>query len=115
MNFSLSSPEARKQIASQFAILSLSAFLLGLYYGRDLEAGFDLITLQTGLVGVMALVNLAHVSRRIGLSSDLRSTSNQVERRLERFIDSEGNIRRIDDAEALRIRTPQVTEVLEHA
>ena len=115
MTFSLSSPEARKQIATQFAILSLSAFLLGLYYGRDLEAGLDLITLQTGLVGVMALVNLAHVSKRIGLSSDLHGTSNQVERRLERFIDSEGNIRRIDNAEALRIRTPQAVESREYA
>ena len=110
MNFSLSSPEARKQIATQFAILSLSAFLLGLYYGRDLEAGIDLITLQTGLVGVMALVNLAHVSKRVGFSSDLRTASQQVESRLERFIDSEGNIRRIDDAETVRFRTPQVTE-----
>ena len=43
-------------------------------------------------------------------SGPVRTASQQVESRLERFIDSEGNIRRIDDAETVRFRTPQVTE-----
>ena len=108
MNSSLSTSEARRQVVTQLAILSLSTFLLGLYYGRDLEAGFDLITLQTGLVGIMALVSVAHVSKRLGYSS---GSSQEVERRLDRFTHTpDDTIRRFDAAESLRIRTPQTLE-----
>lgn len=99
--------ESRRTGITQFVILAMSTFLLGLYFGHDLPNGVDLITLQTGLIGVMAFLSLNHLSRITGHSG---VELNSVERRLQRYVDSQGHIHRFDEAEDLRRRSPNMAE-----
>ncbi len=101
------STESRRTGVTQFVILAMSTFLLGLYFGHDLPNGVDLITLQTGLIGVMAFLSLNHLSRIAGSGNiDL----NPVERRLQRYVDNQGNIHRFDEAEEIGHRAPNMAE-----
>jgi len=102
--------DSRRTGITQFSILAMSTFLLGLYFGHDLPNGVDLITLQTGLIGVMAFLSLNHLSRLSMAGNAGTIDLNSVERRLQRFVDNQGYIHRIDDAEARSQRVPNMAD-----
>ena len=88
-------PPAKRIEAVHCAILGLSTFLLGLYFGAALPAGVDLVVLQTGLIGVLGFLGLTQITT---LSQQTHQTeqiqpqptaaaSGRVERRLERHLD----------------------------
>lgn len=102
--------DSRRNGITQFVILAMSTFLLGLYFGHDLPNGVDLITLQTGLMGVMAFLSLNHLSR-LSLASNTGAIDlNPVEQRLQRFVDNQGYMHRIDDAEEMSQRMPNLAD-----
>ncbi len=47
-----------RQAISFTVIPTLSAFLIGLYFGQSLPPGVDLVVLQTGLIGMLAFLGL---------------------------------------------------------
>lgn len=65
------------------AILGLSTFLAGLYFGQTIPAGVNLVVLQVGLVGVVAFLGLANLSAVRHLRRVEDTEAEQIEQRLE--------------------------------
>jgi hypothetical protein len=65
-------------------ILSLSTFLAGLYFGKTIPEGVNLLMLQVGVVGIVGALGLANLSavRYIRRVEDTEEC--QVEQRLMR-------------------------------
>ncbi len=103
-------PETRRSGMTQFGILAMSTFLMGLYFGHDLPSGVDLITLQTGLIGIMAFLSLNHLTRITTAGSITPEELSLVETRLQRYVDNQGHIHRFDEAENVLVRQPMGSE-----
>lgn len=69
------------------AILAVSTFLAGLYFGRAIPEGVELLMLQTSLVGVIAFLGLTHLSAVRHLKHLEDTEACQVEERLSRHIE----------------------------
>lgn len=69
-------------------ILGLSAYLVGIYCGSALPSSLELITLQSGLIGMLAFVAFSNRGRRqVGnASAAAKSQANHVETRLARLV-----------------------------
>ena len=103
-------PDSRRSGMTQFGILAMSTFLIGLYFGHDLPSGVDLITLQTGLIGIMAFLSLNHLTRITSVGAITHEELNLVETRLQRYVDNQGRVHRFDEAEDVLVRQPIRTE-----
>ena len=66
------------------AILGLSTFLAGLYFGRAIPAGIDLLVLQVALIGLVGFLGLANLSAIRHLRRMENTEAGQVEQRLDR-------------------------------
>ncbi len=88
-----------RQAVRYTVIPSLSAFLIGLYFGQSLPPGVDLVVLQTGLIGMLAFLGLTFqasqtpsrpVRERQTVSAEDEPEDRPswyVERRLDRHVD----------------------------
>ena len=87
---------ARKLEGIHCAILAFSTFLSGLYFGRAIPEGGDLLILQSSLVGVILFLVLTHLSAVRHLKQVEDSEACHVEERLSRL--TEPTTMRIDGA-----------------
>ncbi len=88
-----------RQAISFTVIPTLSAFLVGLYFGQSLPPGVDLVVLQTGLIGMLAFLGLTfqasqtpsrtvHERQSIPAEDEPENRPSwYVERRLDRHVD----------------------------
>ena len=91
---------------AKYLILALGTFLVGMYFGNDLPAGIDIITLQAGMIGILAFLSMAQV-RQLGWIGNIAARSlDHVEKRLQRFVDNQGRVHRIDEAEESPVPAP---------
>jgi len=65
-------------------ILALSTFLAGLYFGKSIPEGVNLLMLQVGLVGIVGALGLANLSAVRHMRHIENSEECQVEERLVR-------------------------------